>query len=75
MGRGSSWRGGWKEITWHTSELCLHKWIQSYFDTAGWEFFDLSCIHRDATDDACLPDAVEAGKRISAIFNRRAMES
>jgi len=57
-----------EEMTRYASELCLREWIQPYFDTEGWEFFDLSCAHRDATDDACLSDAVEAGKRIGAIF-------
>ena len=33
-----------------------------------WERYDLSCISRDETDDQVLHDAVEAGKRVGAIF-------
>lgn len=33
-----------------------------------WEFFDLSCVSRDKTDDKVLADAIAAGKRIGAIF-------
>lgn len=42
--------------------------IDPYFDTSAWEFYDLSCVARDKSDDKVLKDAVEAGARIGAIF-------
>mmetsp|Transcript_16648 Transcript_16648/g.37423 ORF Transcript_16648/g.37423 Transcript_16648/m.37423 type:complete len:574 (-) Transcript_16648:173-1894(-) len=57
-----------EEMTHYASQLCLKHWIEPYFDTSTWEYFDLSCKNRDATDDKVLADAVEAGKRIGAIF-------
>ena len=49
-------------------ELVLEKWIEPHIDTSKWEYFDLSCKVRDETDDKELHDAVEAGKRLAAIF-------
>eukprot|EP00591_Stephanopyxis_turris_P003681 CAMPEP_0195525266 /NCGR_PEP_ID=MMETSP0794_2-20130614/25620_1 /TAXON_ID=515487 /ORGANISM="Stephanopyxis turris, Strain CCMP 815" /LENGTH=546 /DNA_ID=CAMNT_0040655689 /DNA_START=33 /DNA_END=1673 /DNA_ORIENTATION=- len=57
-----------EEMTNYTSELIVDKWIKPYFDIKNWETFDLSCKNRDETDDAVLHDAVDAGKRIGAIF-------
>ena len=37
-------------------------------DTSKWEYFDLSCVGRDNSDDQELHDAVSAGARIGAIF-------
>jgi isocitrate dehydrogenase len=37
-------------------------------DTSAWEYYDLSCKNRDATNDKVLKDAVEAGKRLCSIF-------
>jgi isocitrate dehydrogenase len=37
-------------------------------DTSKWEIYDLSCRSRDDTNDQVLKDAVNAGKRIGAIF-------
>eukprot|EP00958_Prasinococcus_capsulatus_P001468 scaffold134_cov268-Prasinococcus_capsulatus_cf.AAC.3 len=37
-------------------------------DTAAWEYFDLSCKHRDATDDEVLAQGCAAGARVKAIF-------
>jgi len=57
-----------EEMTHYTSNLIVDQWIKPYFDTSAWEIFDLSCKSRDETDDKVLHDAVEAGKRIGAIF-------
>ena len=59
---------GGEEMTHYVSSLILDKWIRPYVDTSAWEFFDLSCKHRDETDDKVLKDAVAAGKRICSIF-------
>ena len=57
-----------EEMTRYTCELVLDQWIRPYFDTQQWEYFDLSCTHRDKTNDQVLHDAVAAGARIGAIF-------
>ena len=57
-----------EEMTKYASDLIVEKWINPYFETNKWETFDLSCASRDQTDDQVLKDAVEAGKRIGAIF-------
>lgn len=57
-----------EEMTHHAMNLIRQKWIDPYFDTSKWEYFDLSCKNRDATGDEVLHDAVEAGVRIGAIF-------
>ena len=46
----------------------MDKWVNPYIDTTTWEYFDLSCINRDNTEDACLHGAVESGARLKAIF-------
>ncbi len=57
-----------EEMTHYASNLIVDEWIKPYFDTSAWETYDLSCKSRDETDDKVLHDAVEAGKRIGAIF-------
>ena len=57
-----------EEMTHYVSMLILDKWIRPYVDISSWEFFDLSCKHRDETDDKVLRDAVSAGKRICSVF-------
>ena len=57
-----------EEMTRYTCELIVDQWIKPYFDTENWEYFDLSCKARDETNDQVLKDAVDAGKRIGAIF-------
>jgi isocitrate dehydrogenase len=57
-----------EEMTRYACELMLEKWIKPYFDVSQWEFYDLSCAHRDATNDQVLHDAVAAGKRVGSIF-------
>eukprot|EP01082_Thalassiosira_pseudonana_P003121 g3530.t1 g3530 contig12:2260593-2262267(-) len=57
-----------EEMTHYATQLLLNQWIEPYFDISSWETFDLSCKARDDSDDATLIDAVEAGKRIGAIF-------
>eukprot|EP00670_Eutreptiella_braarudii_P007241 CAMPEP_0174291030 /NCGR_PEP_ID=MMETSP0809-20121228/30848_1 /TAXON_ID=73025 ORGANISM="Eutreptiella gymnastica-like, Strain CCMP1594" /NCGR_SAMPLE_ID=MMETSP0809 /ASSEMBLY_ACC=CAM_ASM_000658 /LENGTH=454 /DNA_ID=CAMNT_0015390133 /DNA_START=188 /DNA_END=1552 /DNA_ORIENTATION=+ len=46
----------------------MKEWVEPHIDTSRWEFYDLSCKVRDDTEDQVLRDAVEAGKRIGAIF-------
>eukprot|EP00294_Goniomonas_avonlea_P005877 CAMPEP_0114561538 /NCGR_PEP_ID=MMETSP0114-20121206/12058_1 /TAXON_ID=31324 /ORGANISM="Goniomonas sp, Strain m" /LENGTH=453 /DNA_ID=CAMNT_0001747181 /DNA_START=162 /DNA_END=1523 /DNA_ORIENTATION=+ len=48
--------------------LVLKQWIQPNIDVSAWEFYDLSCVSRDNTEDAVLREAVEAGRRIGSIF-------
>jgi len=57
-----------EEMTHYASELIVKQWIEPFFDTSGWEHFDLSCKSRDQSDDKVLHDAVAAGGRIGAIF-------
>ena len=57
-----------EEMTRYCIELVLEKWIKPNVDISNWEFYDLSCKSRDATEDQVLKDAVAAGKRIGAIF-------
>jgi len=57
-----------EELSAHCMRLIRDRWIAPYVDTTAWEFFDLSCQSRDATDDQVLWDAVEAGARIRAIY-------
>jgi len=57
-----------EEMTHYAMNLIRDKWIEPFMDTRQWEYFDLSCKHRDATDDQVLHDAVAAGARIGAIF-------
>lgn len=57
-----------EEMTNYVCNLIVEKWFEPYFDTSNWERYDLSCKARDATNDKVLKDAVEAGKRIGAIF-------
>jgi len=42
--------------------------VQPFIDTFDWEYYDLSCKARDETEDQVLLDAVNAGKRLKAIF-------
>ena len=57
-----------EEMTNYTMQLIMDQWIKPHIDHSSWEFFDLSCKSRDATDDKVLKDAVTAGKRICSIF-------
>ena len=57
-----------EEMTHYACNLIVDQWIQPYFDISAWETYDLSCKSRDQTNDQVLKDAVEAGKRIGAIF-------
>lgn len=57
-----------EEMTRYTMELILDKWITPNIDTGAWQYFDLSCRARDATNDQVLHDAVAAGKEQCAIF-------
>merc|ERR1719240_1007192 len=49
-------------------DLILEKWVEPRLDTSAWEFYDLSCVARDDSEDRVLHDAVAAGTRIGAIF-------
>jgi isocitrate dehydrogenase len=57
-----------EEMTHYATQLLLQQWIEPHFDTSAWETYDLSCKSRDDTNDQVLKDAVDAGKRIGAIF-------
>lgn len=57
-----------EEMTHYACELFTEKWFAPYFDLSQWQRFDLSCVHRDQTNDQVLHDAVAAGKQIGAIF-------
>eukprot|EP01064_Diplonema_japonicum_P037347 TRINITY_DN8708_c0_g1_i1.p1 TRINITY_DN8708_c0_g1~~TRINITY_DN8708_c0_g1_i1.p1 ORF type:complete len:513 (+),score=180.93 TRINITY_DN8708_c0_g1_i1:98-1636(+) len=57
-----------EEMTRYSMQLVLDKWIKPHVDITKWEFYDLSCKSRDETEDQVLADAVEAGKRLGAIF-------
>lgn len=57
-----------EEMTNYAMNLIVDQWVKPYFDTSKWEYFDLSCKARDETNDQVLADAVDAGKRIGAIF-------
>ena len=57
-----------EEMTRYTMELILDKWITPNIDTGAWQYFDLSCRARDATNDQVLHDAVAAGKEHCSIF-------
>jgi len=57
-----------EEMTAYAMKLIREKWVEPYFDTTQWEYYDLSCKSRDDTEDQVLRDAVAAGARIGAIF-------
>ena len=57
-----------EEMTHYACQLIVEQWIKPYFDISQWEYYDLSCKSRDETNDKVLSDAVNAGKRIGAIF-------
>lgn len=57
-----------EEMTHYAMNQFREKCIDPFFDTSKWEYFDMSCKHRDATGDKVLHDAVAAGARIGAIF-------
>jgi len=57
-----------EEMTRYGMQLILDKWIIPNLDISDWQFFDLSCKNRDATQDQVLKDIISAGKKIKAIF-------
>jgi len=57
-----------EEMTHYATQLIVEQWVKPYFDISSWETYDLSCKSRDETEDKVLSDAVEAGKRVGAIF-------
>ncbi len=57
-----------EEFTRYAGELYLSKWIRPYVDTSAWEFFDLSCVARDKSNDQVLRDAIASGKKTGAIY-------
>ena len=63
-----------EEMTHYAMNLVVEKWVDPYFDTNKWERFDLSCKSRDESNDQVLADAVEAGKRVGAIFKGNVMK-
>lgn len=57
-----------EEMTHYVSDLVVEKWFEPFFDLSAWERYDLSCKNRDETNDKVLHAAVDAGKRVGAIF-------
>jgi isocitrate dehydrogenase len=57
-----------EEMTREVMKMVLSHWIDPYLDTKAWEMFDLSCVSRDQSNDKILASAIEAGKKIGAIF-------
>lgn len=57
-----------EEMTRYAMQLILDKWIEPNFDTSNWQYYDLSCVNRDKTQDKVLHDLIHAGKEIKAIF-------
>ena len=57
-----------EEFTRYAGELYLEKWIRPFIDTSKWQYFDLSCKSRDATNDQVLQDAIAAGAEVGAIY-------
>jgi len=57
-----------EEMTHYAMNLIIDKWVSPYFDTSEWDEYDLSCKARDESDDQVLHDAVNAGKKVGAIF-------
>jgi len=57
-----------EEMTRYCMTLVLDKWIYPFVDTSMWQYYDLSCVSRDNSEDKCLRDAVKAGKTVGAIF-------
>ena len=55
-------------MTRYAGQLYLDNWIKPYMDISNWEFFDLSCKHRDNTNDQVLHDAIAKGAKIGAIY-------
>lgn len=40
-----------EEMTRYCMQLVLDEWIEPRFDTSAWEYYDLSCVARDDTED------------------------
>eukprot|EP00949_MAST-11_sp_MAST-11-sp1_P003358 g3358.t1 len=57
-----------EEMTRYTMELIMERVVKPHVDVDQWQFYDLSCVSRDATEDQVLHDAVKAGSEICSIF-------
>ena len=57
-----------EEMTRYCMQLVMDRIVEPHVDTSAWEFYDLSCISRDNSDDQVLHDAVASGARLGAIF-------
>ncbi len=57
-----------EELTAWCMQLIRARWLAPHVDMSAWEFFDLSCAARDASDDQTLRSAISAGARVRAIF-------
>lgn len=57
-----------EEMSRYAGELYLEEWIRPFVNIDKWEFYDLSCVSRDKTNDQVLRDCIDAGKRIGAIY-------
>lgn len=57
-----------EEMTREVMKMVLSQWVEPYLDTTSWQFFDLSCVNRDKTQDKVLENAIAAGAKCGAIF-------
>lgn len=57
-----------EEMTRYAMQLVFDQWISPHLDISKWETYDISCKSRDESNDVVLVDAINAGKRIGAIF-------
>jgi isocitrate dehydrogenase len=57
-----------EEMTRYAMDLIVKKWIEPHLDTSAWQFFDLSCVNRDKTNDQVLKDIIKAGAETKVIF-------
>ena len=56
-----------EEMTRYTMQLVLDKIISPHVDTTQWEFYDLSCVSRDNTEDKVKQGAEVVVKKPLAI--------
>lgn len=45
-----------EEMSRYTMEIIMEKWVKPSVDISQWEFYDLSCKARDASNDQVLKE-------------------
>ena len=45
-----------EEMSLYTMEIIMEKWVKPSVDISQWEFYDLSCKARDASNDQVLKE-------------------